>query len=135
MFLEVHSHGSKQGSLHKHTHGSLHAKHTMMNQGGKNIGVIRIRSFSQTTAETVAKELDKLEKSGISAVVIDLRGNPGGFLGGGIDTARLFLPSTEKIVSVSGRTGIVEDYQTTDDGMYVCVLMYAFVYVCIMSSI
>jgi len=83
---------------------------------GKPVGVIRIRSFSQTTADTVAAELDKLEKQGIAALVLDLRGNPGGFLGGGIDTARLFLPSYEKIVSVVGRTGIVEDYQTTDEG-------------------
>jgi len=86
------------------------------NKGGKKVGVIRIRSFSQTTADTVAAELEKLEKEGISAVVIDLRGNPGGFLGGGIDTARLFLPAYEKIVSVVGKTGIVEEYQTTDEG-------------------
>ena len=85
-------------------------------KGGKKVGVIRIRSFSQTTADTVAAELDKLEKAGISALIIDLRGNPGGFLGGGIDTARLFLPSYEKIVSVVGKTGIVEEYQTTDEG-------------------
>ena len=83
---------------------------------GKPVGVIRLRSFSQTTAETVGQELDKLEKQGISALVLDLRGNPGGFLGGGIDTARLFLPAYEKIVSVVGKTGIVEDYQTTDEG-------------------
>jgi len=55
--------------------------------------------------------------TGIDAVVIDLRGNPGGYLGGGIDTARIFLPSYEKIVSVIGRTGIVEDYTTTEDGL------------------
>lgn len=90
---------------------------SVANKGAKKVGVIRIRSFSQTTAETVKQELDKLEKSGISAIVIDLRGNPGGFLGGGIDTARLFLPSYEKIVSVVGKTGIVEDYQTTDEGV------------------
>lgn len=90
---------------------------SVANKGAKKVGVIRIRSFSQTTAGTVAQELNKLEKSGISAIVIDLRGNPGGFLGGGIDTARLFLPSYEKIVSVVGKTGIVEDYQTTDEGV------------------
>lgn len=48
--------------------------------------------------------------------MIDLRGNPGGFLGGGIDTAKLFLPAYEKITSVKGKTGIVEEYQTTEDG-------------------
>lgn len=89
---------------------------SVANKGGKKVGVIRIRSFSQTTADTVAQELDKLEKGGISAIVIDLRGNPGGFLGGGIDTAKLFLPSYEKIVSVVGKTGIVEDYQSTEEG-------------------
>lgn len=54
--------------------------------------------------------------SGCQAFVIDLRGNPGGFLGGGIDTAKLFLPAYEKITSVKGKTGIVEEYQTTEDG-------------------
>lgn len=49
---------------------------------------------------------------------MDLRGNPGGYLGGGIDTAKIFLPGSERIVSVIGRTGIQEEYVTTEDGMF-----------------
>jgi C-terminal processing protease CtpA/Prc len=101
--------------------------------------VIRIRSFSQNTRDSVLEQLKDLEKQGTAqckslalpamvgltepmpgtgadAFVIDLRGNPGGYLGGGIDTARLFLPAYEKIVTVIGRTGIAEEYTTTEDG-------------------
>jgi C-terminal processing protease CtpA/Prc len=35
-------------------------------QKGKKLGIIRIRSFSQTTSETVKEKLQELEKAGRS---------------------------------------------------------------------
>jgi C-terminal processing protease CtpA/Prc len=35
-------------------------------QRGKKLGIIRIRSFSQTTSDTVKEKLQELEKSGES---------------------------------------------------------------------
>lgn len=84
------------------------------------VATLRTPELWTPTSERQASLCPWYHVTGCQAFVIDLRGNPGGFLGGGIDTARLFLPAVEKITSVVGRTGIVEEYQTTDDGEDSC---------------
>lgn len=64
------------------------------------VGVIRIKSFSGTTAATVKTELESLKKQGAKNFVLDLRGNPGGLLPGGVETASLFLDDSKEVVSV-----------------------------------
>jgi len=52
------------------------------------VGVVRIKNFSGTTSDAVRAEIDGLKKRGATNFVLDLRGNPGGFLPGGIDSRR-----------------------------------------------
>lgn len=68
-----------------------------------NIGYIRITQFNQPTAEEFRKALDKLEKQGMDALIIDLRNNPGGLLEAAIKVASEFVPRGELIVSTEGR--------------------------------
>ncbi len=68
-----------------------------------NIGHIRITQFNQPTADEFRKALDKLEKEGMDALIIDLRNNPGGLLDGAIKVASEFLPRGELVVSTEGR--------------------------------
>jgi C-terminal processing protease CtpA/Prc len=76
--------------------------------GGKRIGSVRIKSFSSSTAEDVAAALKQLKAAGqLHGVVLDLRGNVGGLLPGGVDTAREFLTAQKDIVFVIGKTGVV----------------------------
>ncbi|KAI2489648.1 tail specific protease [Fragilaria crotonensis] len=75
-------------------------------------GVIRVKSFSGTTADTVKSELESLKKNGAKAIAIDLRGDPGGLLPGGVDTASLFLEANKPVVFVANKNGVV-DAQTT----------------------
>jgi carboxyl-terminal processing protease len=82
------------------------------------VGVIRIKSFSGTTASTVASKLQDLEQSqGVSALVLDLRSNPGGLLPGGVDTASLFLPANQPVVYVVDKKGVVTSSASLADGM------------------
>lgn len=55
--------------------------------------IIRIKSFSSNTAADVQAAVDRLKGKGITRAVVDLRGNVGGLLPAGIDTAGLFLDS------------------------------------------
>lgn len=55
--------------------------------------IIRIKSFSANTAADVQAAVDRLKGKGVTRIVVDLRGNVGGLLPGGIDTAGLFLDS------------------------------------------
>jgi carboxyl-terminal processing protease len=80
--------------------------------GAGKVGVIRIKSFSGTTAATVAEKLKDLKAKGCASFVIDCRGNPGGLLPGGVDTASLFLDANEPVVFVVNKKG-VEDSQAT----------------------
>jgi carboxyl-terminal processing protease len=67
------------------------------------IGYIPLQSFSETAAAEVRESLARLVKEGAKGVVLDLRGNPGGFLEQADTLANLFLPKGEEIVSVRQR--------------------------------
>lgn len=84
--------------------------------GVGKVGVIRIKSFSGTTATTVAEKLADLKKKGASAYVIDVRGNPGGLLPGGVDTASLFLDANKPVVFVANKNGVVDAQATLGPG-------------------
>ncbi|CAN0191201.1 unnamed protein product, partial [Phaeothamnion confervicola] len=88
------------------------------NSSGR-IGVIRIKVFSSTTAPDVAEALKQFRGGSnrrLDAIVIDLRGNAGGLLPGGIDTAGLFLDGGRDVVSVLSRTGAVDRRTTAAAG-------------------
>ena len=86
--------------------------------GGNKVGVIRIKNFSGTTSETVKNEILTLkEKQGVTTFVLDVRGNPGGLLPGGVDTASLFLEANKPVVYVVNKNGIVDAQSTLVDGV------------------
>jgi len=81
------------------------------------VGVIRIKSFSGTTAATVKTELESLKKQGAKNFVLDLRGNPGGLLPGGVETASLFLDDSKEVVFVVNKNGVVDAQKTFTTGI------------------
>ena len=81
------------------------------------VGVIRIKIFSGTTAETIKTELESLKKKGAQNFVLDLRGNPGGLLPGGVDTASLFLEENKPVVFVVNKKGVVDTQSTLVAGI------------------
>jgi len=72
--------------------------------GDARIGYVRITQFNEPTASELSKALDKLEKEGMDALILDLRYNPGGLLGSAIDVCGQFLPANTLVVSTEGRT-------------------------------
>lgn len=81
------------------------------------VGVVRIKNFSGTTADTVKEQLEDLKKKGAKNIVLDLRGNPGGLLPGGVDTASLFLEANKPVVFVADKNGVVDAQSTFKDGI------------------
>jgi len=73
-------------------------------QGKARIGYVRITQFNEPTATELANALNKLEKDGMEALVLDLRYNPGGLLGSAVDVCGEFLEPNTLIVSTEGRT-------------------------------
>mmetsp|Transcript_38101 Transcript_38101/g.76358 ORF Transcript_38101/g.76358 Transcript_38101/m.76358 type:complete len:414 (-) Transcript_38101:137-1378(-) len=83
---------------------------------GQKVGLVRIKQFSTTTADDVAAALDSL--SGAKAIVLDLRGNTGGYFPGGVDVAKLFLKAETPITYVVDKRGQTTTYSTFENGKY-----------------
>ncbi len=71
--------------------------------GEAKIGYVRLTQFNTTTAAELSSALEDLEKRGMQALVLDLRGNPGGLLEAAIEVAAQFLPAGSQVVSTEGR--------------------------------
>ena len=69
----------------------------------KEIGYIKVSRFSQTTYSEFRTAMEKLKKEGMTKLVLDLQGNPGGYMNQAIDLADDFLPAEEKIVFTKGK--------------------------------
>lgn len=67
---------------------------------GKRFGKIEITSFAQKTAQNFAKALAKFEDEDIDGLVIDVRGNPGGYLDAVREIGKLIVPN-ESIIRKS----------------------------------
>lgn len=70
------------------------------------IGYADVKVFSAQTATELAAAVDSLMKQGARALVIDLRGNPGGLLEQGIAVSELFLDPGQSIVQLRARPGL-----------------------------
>ncbi len=68
-----------------------------------DIGVIKVNRFMSTTHEEVVTALDDLTSKGMKQVIIDLRGNPGGYLTQSFLMADEFIAHNETIVFTKGR--------------------------------
>ncbi len=80
---------------------------------------LKINTFGQTTADEVETQLRKLQKEGMTSLILDLRDNPGGSFPAAIDVASLFLKKGQEVVSIRGRyAGIVRRYNVMRDGQY-----------------
>ncbi len=69
-----------------------------------NIGYIRLIQFIQTSAEDLEKAMIALEKEKCTAIILDLRNNPGGLLTAAVEVGRKFIAKGD-IVSIKGRDG------------------------------
>lgn len=77
---------------------------------GHLYGIINIASFSRGTADEFTKALKSLQDQGIDGLVIDVRGNPGGYLGSVTQIADELVPNDKPIVQVEDRNGHVKRY-------------------------
>jgi carboxyl-terminal processing protease len=68
-------------------------------------GYISLTGFTQGAGHEVASALETLkrENPGIKAVILDLRGNPGGLLFESVEISNVFVAQGEKIVETRGR--------------------------------
>ncbi len=69
----------------------------------KEIGYIKITRFAATTYEEFKTALNQLQGQGMKKLIIDLQGNPGGYMGAAINMADELLGDRDLIVSQEGK--------------------------------
>ena len=83
-------------------------------------GYIKIIRFSSNTSQEFMQAMEFLfEKKGVKDLVIDLRGNPGGYLDKAVDILSQLFPDKDKLlVMTRGRTVHQNEYKTTGRQRY-----------------
>ena len=76
----------------------------MLDQSAK-IGFVRLSQFSRTSYNEMIEAITRLRAEGMRGLIIDLRGNGGGFLEQAILIANEFLPADRLIVYTEDRFG------------------------------
>ncbi|HOT14543.1 MAG TPA: S41 family peptidase [Bacteroidales bacterium] len=80
-------------------------------------GYIKINQFARTTPEEFVKAVTNLRNLGMQNLVVDLRGNGGGYLDAAINLADQFLPEGRLIVYTKGRAKARENFTATYSGV------------------
>ena len=81
-------------------------------------GLIKISRFANTTYEEYIKAFNELNKAGMKKLILDLRGNGGGFLKTAVDLADEFLMDGLQIVYTEGRAHPKKVYNATSRGSF-----------------
>lgn len=81
-------------------------------------GYIKISKFASTTDIDFREALKKLKASGMQKLVLDLRGNGGGYLNSATELASEFLEKGKLIVFTKGIHEPRADYFATDSGLF-----------------
>lgn len=85
----------------------------------RETGYIKVNRFSQTTFDEFKKSMDTLRAQGMKKLVLDLQGNPGGYMNQAIDMADEFLSEGKKIVFTRGKDGKYNsDAMSTSQGEF-----------------
>lgn len=84
----------------------------------ESTGYIKLNRFSAITTEEFVKAMTELQNSKIKNLVLDLRGNGGGFLNQAVDIADQFLPNDNMIVFTEGTKEERKDFKATSNGTF-----------------
>ncbi len=87
----------------------------MLNQ---TIGYIKISTFAATTYTEYLKAFNALNKQGMKQLILDLRGNPGGYLNAAVDISDEFLINGLQIVYTQGKANPKKTYKATERGSF-----------------
>lgn len=91
---------------------SVNASYMLM----KDLGYIKINRFAETTYKEFEKGIRKLKSLGATKIVLDLRDNPGGFLGIAEKIADEFLEDGKLILFTKNKSETIEKSIATDKG-------------------
>jgi carboxyl-terminal processing protease len=93
---------------------SLDASYMLDNE----TGFIKLNKFSATTTEEFTQAVEELTSQKMRNLILDLRGNGGGYLKTAIEIADHFLDGNKMIVYTDGKNDPRRDYKSTSKGIF-----------------
>ena len=84
-----------------------------------SIGYVKTIRFAANTSMEFEMAMNELAEEGAKSVIVDLRGNGGGYLNAVVDMVGLFLDAGMPIVYTEGKSSPKRTYRTKNRGRYV----------------
>ncbi|HNS11430.1 MAG TPA: S41 family peptidase [Bacteroidia bacterium] len=84
----------------------------------KETGYIKVSHFAEKTYDEYLNAFVKLKDAGMENLILDLRGNPGGYLRTAIQLSDEFLPDKKLVVYTEGRSRPRESFYATQRGFF-----------------
>lgn len=84
----------------------------------KETGYIKVSHFAEKTYDEYLNAFVKLKDAGMESLILDLRGNPGGYLKTAIQLSDEFLPDKKLVVYTEGRSRPREAFYATSRGFF-----------------
>ncbi len=82
------------------------------------IAYIKLGKFSATTHSEMVKELKQLQTLGMKKLILDLRGNGGGYMEAAVDIVNELMPQNKTIVFTKGKNRKTQYFVTTGNGLF-----------------
>ncbi|HEY6157230.1 MAG TPA: S41 family peptidase [Gemmatimonadales bacterium] len=102
--LKVHRVGIEQPLTFKLTRAMIHVRSVQVSMMlDDKVGYVLLTPVSETSASELTDAVTGLLQKGMKAMILDLRGNPGGLLDQGVAVSELFLDPGEEVVATRGR--------------------------------
>ncbi|PKP51544.1 MAG: peptidase S41 [Bacteroidetes bacterium HGW-Bacteroidetes-1] len=84
----------------------------------KNTGYIKLNRFSKTSMEEFQVSMTKLKAEGMENLVLDLRGNSGGYLNTAVELSDEFLDAGKMIVYTEGLNSPRQEFHASQKGVF-----------------
>lgn len=84
----------------------------------EGVGYIKISRFARTTYEEFMDHAERLSDAGMEELILDLRGNGGGYLTAAVQVAEEFLEKGQLIVYTQGKSSPKRNYFASKKGEY-----------------
>lgn len=84
----------------------------------KEIGYIRLNRFAQRSNEEMVQAITELQSEGMQSLILDLRGNVGGYLNVAVDICDQFLSGDKLIVYTKGAKSPRQELKAQKKGLF-----------------
>src|SRR5262249_30273542 len=81
----------------------IRVKSVRTHELGDGIMYLKLRQFQEQSTHDLDVALDKFAKSGMKALILDLRNNPGGLLTAAVEVSEKFVEDGKLVVYTEGR--------------------------------